>query len=98
MVAWRDGECQSKHSPSLHQRRKLGTLRREEPDGPVGKEAGTHLDEWRDVQRRRCKQSTGNRAGEAAGDKSGSAGGTRGAKRVDESHFIFLSFVNAKFE
>ena len=98
MVAWRDGECQSKHSPSLHQRRKLGTLRREEANGPVGKEARAHLDDWRDMQRCGRKQPTGNRAGKAAGDKSGSAGGTRGAKRVDESHFIFLSFVNAKFE
>ena len=98
MVAWRDGECQSKHSPSLHQRRKLGTLRREKSNGPVGKEAGTHLDEWRDMQRCGGKQSTGNGAGEAAWDKPGSAGGTRGAKRVYESHFIFLSLVNAKFQ
>jgi len=49
------------------------------------------------MQRCGGKQSTGNGAGEAAGDKPGSASGTRGAKRVDESHFIFLSFVNAKF-
>lgn len=74
-----------------HNKRRLGTLGGEKSNGPVGKEAGTHLDEWRDVQRCWGKKPAGDRASEAAGDEPGSAGSTWSAKRVDESHFIFLS-------